>query len=64
MRQKRSAKQIIEQYAYEVMNRTNDKDTDTKLLVVETIALRMNWNDLYNRIRFRKKPQYYWSDKD
>lgn len=56
-RDRRSAKAVINQFASELLNRHGDKDAEIKLLTIETIALKMGWNDLYDRLRFRKKVQ-------
>lgn len=63
---RRSAKGTITAYAEELLARRNDPDVHAKLLAVETIALRMNWHDLYNKLRFKSglhapvKP--HWQD--
>lgn len=54
-RERRSAKAVITHYANELLSRTNDKDVAIRLTTVEAIALRMGWNDLYNRLRFRER---------
>ena len=54
-RERRSAKDVIVNYANELLGRTNDKDAAIKLLTIETIAFRMSWNDLYDRLRFRNR---------
>ena len=54
-RERRSAKAVITNYANELLGRTNDKDVAIRLTTVEAIALRMGWNDLYNRLRFRER---------
>lgn len=54
-RERRSAKAVITQFANELLERTNDKDAPVKLLTIETIAFRMGWNDLYDRLRFRSR---------
>jgi hypothetical protein len=51
-RTRRSAKETINDLANELLKRT-DGDATAKLQALETIALRMNWNDLYNRLRYR-----------
>lgn len=51
--ERRSAKSIVTDLANELLNRSNDKDAPVKLLTIETIALRMGWNDLYDKLRFR-----------
>lgn len=52
-RERRSAKSVITDYANELLSRTTDADRRIKLTTIETIALRMGWNDLYNKLRFR-----------
>lgn len=64
MREKRTAKRIIEEYANELISRTADKDAAIKLLVVETIAHRMGWTELYNRVRYKQKPLMWWEKED
>ena len=62
-RERRSAKEVVHDYANELLNRTTDKDATTKLLAVETIAYRMGWTELYNQLRFRKRsaaPEQWW----
>lgn len=69
-RERRSAKKITEQYAQELLARRTDPEARTKLIVIETIAFRMGWNDLYNLLRFRsglhheerKTAGYWWQD--
>lgn len=54
---RKSAKDVIQDLANEIMMRHSDPHAHIRLAVIETIALRMGlkWNDLYKRIRFRKK---------
>lgn len=54
-RTRRSAKGVIESYASELLGRSNDPDAPQKLMAIQTIALRMGWNDLFNRLRFGSK---------
>lgn len=63
-RERRSAKQVITDYVNELLARNDDNQVTAKLLACETIALRMGWNDLYNRLRWRReKPvnQPWWT---
>lgn len=53
-RERRSAKNIVEAYANELLS-NGDKDAPAKLLAIETIAFRMGWNQLYERLRFGKQ---------
>lgn len=64
-RERRSAKSTIEQYANELLARKNDPERDSKLLAIETVASRMGWVELFNRIRFREKtePVEHWWQK-
>lgn len=50
---RRSAKAVITDYANELLSRTSDADRRAKLVTIETIALKMGWNDLYNKLRFK-----------
>lgn len=52
MKPRKSAKQVIEDYAEDILTRTGCPDRKAKLLVIETIAFRMGWHKLYNRLRF------------
>lgn len=54
-RERRSAKDIIICYANELLTRSDSEEKRTKLMVLQTIAYRMGWNDLYEKLRFRKK---------
>lgn len=54
-RTRKSAKQVIEDFADELLHRTTDADVPVKLLTLQTIALRMNWTDLYDRLRWRHR---------
>lgn len=53
-RTRRSAKDVIATYADELLRRSTDPHIDHKLATVEQIAFRMGWNDLYNKLRYRK----------
>lgn len=55
-RERRSAKSVVTDYCNELLSRTTDKDVAIKLLTIETIAFRMGWNDIYDRLRYRKNP--------
>ena len=57
-RERRSAKDVVNQYAGELLSRPGGMETDAKLLAVEQIAFRMGWTELYNRLRYRRtQPQ-------
>lgn len=60
---RRSAKGVIVGYANELLSRINDKDVQIKLLTIETIAFKMGWNDLYDRLRFRGRNEQVRPDK-
>jgi len=51
---RKSAKGTIAQYASELLSRPNDPESPAKLMAIQTIALRMGWNDLYKKLRFRE----------
>lgn len=59
-RSRRSAKDVIHDMAQELLARHECADTRTKLLLIETIASRMSWTDLFNKIRYRTKPVQTW----
>lgn len=54
-RNRRSAKQTIEELANEVLKRPESPENNSKLDLLETIASRMSWIDLFNRIKFRHR---------
>lgn len=58
--ERRSAKSVVENYAQELLNRTTDPAIDSKLAVLEVIAMRMSWNDLYHKLRSRRSPKTPW----
>ena len=53
---RRSAKQVIDDYSGELMNRT-DYEAKVKLEAIQTIASRMGYMDLFNRIKFRSNDE-------
>lgn len=55
-RGRRSAKQTVSDFADELLKRRPCEETNAKIMALQTIALRMSWNDLYNRLRFRTQP--------
>jgi hypothetical protein len=59
-RRRRSAKTVIQDLTSELLARTADPHRDAKLDCIESIAHRMGWNDLWNRIRFRERPKQPW----
>lgn len=59
-RQRRSARQIVQDMANELLARSQDPQRDAKLDAIESIAYRMGWTQLYNRIRFRERKQPWW----
>lgn len=54
-RNRRSAKQTIEDMANEFLRRPQCQENDIKLDVLEVLASRMSWTDLFNKIKFRKR---------
>lgn len=65
VRERRSAKTIVEDLASELMARSNDPLAKTKLITLETIASRMGWNDLYYKLRNHARKEYgqkWWND--
>lgn len=51
---RKSAKGTIAEYADELINRPHDPEAPQKLMAIQTIALRMGWTELYNKLRFRE----------
>lgn len=60
-RERKSAKGTIVAYAEELLKRLNDPESEAKLLAIQTIALRMNWNDLYTKLYYRARKQPWWT---
>lgn len=60
-RSRRSAKQVIQELTGELLNRPKSLETDAKLILIETIASRMSWMDIFNRIRYRNRTQQTWT---
>lgn len=58
-RTRRSAKGTVTEMAESMLKRTNDPDVNVKLDVLQTIAARMSWNDLFEKIKnhFRYQAQ-------
>lgn len=56
-RSRRSAKQVIQELTGELLTRPSSPENEAKLVLIETIASRMSWLDIFNRIRFRKRYQ-------
>lgn len=53
--ERRSAKQVITDLVAEIMARPSSPDNDLKLTILETVASRMSWMDLFNKIRYRNR---------
>lgn len=61
--ERRSAKETVHDLANEIMARPASPDNDQKLAVLETIASRMSWMDLFNRIRYRHRAvRPHWTE--
>lgn len=54
-RTRRSAKGTVTEMAESMLKRTNDEHINVKLDVLQTIAARMSWNDLFEKIKNRHK---------
>ena len=54
-RQRRSAKTVLEDMTNEILRRPDCEENRVKLDLLETVAGRMGWNDLFNRIKFRNR---------
>lgn len=61
---RKSAKDVCENLANDLLRRPASPDVKAQLLALETIAYRMNWFKLYDRLRFRERPQQqpWWLD--
>ena len=59
--ERRSAKETVHDLANEIMARPASPDNDQKLKVLETIASRMSWMDLFNKIRYRERQRRDWT---
>lgn len=58
-RSRKSAKQVITEYCNELLNRSSDPHKEQKLIAIEHIAFKMNWNGLYNHLRFKKPHPFH-----
>lgn len=58
-RTRRSAKGTVTEMAESMLKRTNDEHVNVKLDVLQTIAARMSWNDLFEKIKNQR-----WKAKD
>lgn len=63
-RTRRSAKGTVTEMAEAMLKRTNDDQVNVKLDVLQTIAARMNWNDLFEKIKNRHRFQGVVSYQD
>lgn len=54
-RTRRSAKGTVVEMADAMLKRVNDPQVHTKLDVLQTLASRMSWNDLFNKLQNRQK---------
>ena len=52
---RRSAKTVIEDTVSILMSRPPSEDKDSKLAILHSIAIKMSWNKLANKIRFSKR---------
>lgn len=64
MADRRSAKQVVEDFANEILRRPQSSQNDNMLAAIETISNRMSWKELYNKLRFRKEPAQPWYRRD
>lgn len=62
-RTRRSAKGTVTEMAESILKRTNDEHVNIKLDVLQTIAARMSWNDLFEKIKNRYKYQVRQNDE-
>jgi len=56
-RSRRSAKSIVQDLTDSMLQRTGDEHVNIKLDVLQTIASRMGWNDLFEKIKNRHRFQ-------
>ena len=54
-RNRRSAKQTIEELVTEIIKRPDCDEKKNKLDLLQTIFSRMSWTDLFNKIQFRHR---------
>ena len=57
-RTRRSAKGTVTEMAEAMLKRTNDEHVNIKLDVLQTIASRMSWNDLFHKLQNRNRHQF------
>lgn len=67
-RRRKSAKSEIEMLVNDILTRTNDPHAQVKLNLIQTIAGRMGWNDvvekLKNRFRYQQAAPIQSPDDD
>lgn len=56
-RTRRSAKGTVTEMAESMLKRTNGEHVNVKLDVLQTIAARMSWNDLFEKLKNRFRYQ-------
>lgn len=54
-RTRRSAKDIIIESTNDILSRPTSVENDAKLDLIQTIASKMGWVDLFNKINFRHR---------
>lgn len=54
-RTRRSAKQVLEDLTEEILRRPKCDQNDAKLDLIESIASRMSWTNLFMKIKNRRK---------
>lgn len=59
-RGRKSAKGTVNSLANELLGQLEHPDTKAKLALIETIAHRMGWMDLYNRLKSRDARQPWY----
>lgn len=70
-RRRKSAKSEIEMLVNDILTRTNDPHAQVKLNLLQTIAGRMGWNDIFEKLKNRyaftpitesaEKPEPWWT---
>lgn len=61
-RSRRSAKTIISEMISSMLNRSNDPYVNIKLNVLETICMKMSWNDLLESLKYRHRQAFIQED--
>ncbi len=52
---RRSAKMVVEDMTNEILARPPSEDKESKLALIHSLAIRMSWNQLADKIKFTRR---------